>query len=192
MAVVCFLFELCLVGEFHAPLTSCSFKKLPSQGSTKLPWVFFRFSIIVRHRRGARSSPAVVYFPFELCPAGELHALTMSCFLKKHYKPGEHKAPLAFFSAFYHGLPSPGSSKLHGGGFFFFELCLVGEPHTPPELPCHHQRSPKSPALLSPGFFFLSTRHHRWSPKTPTLICPCFFPWYLIVVETLRFFYFIL
>jgi len=130
---------------------------------------------MVRHRRGARSSPAAVYFPFELCPAGELHALTTSCFFKKHYKPGEHKAPLAFFSAFYHGLPSPGSSKLHGGGFFFFELCLVGEPHTPPELPCHHQRSPKNPALLSPGFFFLVLAITDGAQRPPPLYAPVFF-----------------
>jgi hypothetical protein len=173
MAVVCFLFELCLVGEFHAPLTSYSFTKLPSQGSTKLPWVFFRFSIMVRHRRAARSSPAAVYFPFELCPTGELHSLTTSCFLKKHYKPGEHKAPLAFFSAFYHGLPSPGSSKLHSGGFFFFELCLVGEPHTPPARSCTFLYFNTRGTLCSPNLFFPSSdrgRHHQGAQSSTAVV----------------------
>jgi hypothetical protein len=72
-------------------------------------------------------------------------------------------------------LPSPGSSKLHGGGFFFFELCLVGEPHTPPELPCHHQRSPKNPALLSPGFFFLVLAITDGAQRPPPLYAPVFF-----------------
>jgi hypothetical protein len=64
------------------------------------PNLVFLFSLMIRHRRGVRSLPAVICFLFERCPAGELHAPPATCFFYKNIQARGAWSSLGFFFLF--------------------------------------------------------------------------------------------
>lgn len=130
--------------------------------------LFVSLSHRKRHRRGAWSSPTVVSFSLWVYH-WQLHLPLTTCIFFNKFQARGAQSSLGFFSAFDHGSPLLGSSKLLDGGLFSLLACPTGEFHAP-SATCFLKKKFQARGARSSSAFFFCFSHD--SPLLGSLKLP--------------------